>query len=187
MGLDQFRRNPLSDFLGLEHCILESTIRNNPQRAKAIDGRDLDVQPLLNNKRRESYILQPNTPAIMASVPSLNLLASSALARDAYKASKKAFKSSKILEKDVVSLKNVVLREFEENLRGDSLKNDDITCVSCNTAGEETSMVFCATCQDSYHILCIKDVMYSYPLCCSMLDILVPSLSPDTMAPVTVP
>ena len=165
MGLDKFRQKPLSDFLGLEHCIPESTIRNNPQHAIPIDGRDHDVQASLISDNRIPNIIQSNTSSLMTNVPPLNLLASSALARDAYKATKKVFKSPEISHRidDNVYLKNVILEEFKSNLNDNSHKTEDMTCVSCNTAGEEKYMLFCATCEDSYHMLCLDDRFWEVP------------------------
>ena len=166
MGLDKFRQKPLSDFLGLEHCIPESTIRNNPQHAIPIDGRDNDFQPSHNSNYGVPNVMLSNTSSLIANVPRLNLLASSALARDAYKATKKVLKESEILHKTEknVSLKNVVVEEFKSNLYDNSLENEDITCVSCNTSGEGKNMIFCATCEDSYHMLCLDDRFSDVPL-----------------------
>ena len=69
MGLDNFRQNPLADFLGLEHCVLESTIRNNPQNVIAIDGRDRHVPQFHKSNSKSSNIVQSNTSMLKADVP----------------------------------------------------------------------------------------------------------------------
>ena len=164
LGLDGFRQIPLSDFLGLEHCYSESVLRNNPKLAVAIDGRDQAMLLRRNECTKKATVSSRNFTPI-ADVPQLNLLASAALARDAYKSKKHCAKPNKRINNganNLITLQNLV---FDNDAKNDTsinyLEIEDIICAQCNTAGYEDTMLLCTLCQDHYHMICLED--YSLP------------------------
>ena len=160
MGLDSFRQLPLSDFLGLEHCYSESVLRKNPKLAAAIDGKDQAMLLRRNQCTRTAIVSSRNFTPI-ADVPELNLLASAALARDAYKSKKHFDKSSKRKSNDTNNLLILQNLDFDNGTKNDVFINyleiEDIICAQCNTVGYGDAMLLCTLCKDHYHIICLED------------------------------
>ena len=164
MGLDGFRQIPLSDFLGLEHCYSESVLRKNPKLAVAIDGRDQAMLSRRNQCTQKAIVSSRNFTPI-ADVPDLNLLASAALARDAYKSKKHFAKPNKRISNSANNLVILQNLDFDNDTKNDApinyLEIEDIICAQCNTVGYADTMLLCSLCKDHYHIICLED--YNLP------------------------
>ena len=174
MGLDRIRQNPLADFLGVEDCSPQSQNIYDTQHAVANEHTGQGNSKLCKTNVKSTKLVQPDPSIMMSSVPQLNLLATAALARDSYRSSKMSFKSeskpSDIINEHASLNTPDFQDDFDYHMPGDSLMVEDIVCVGCNTAGEEATMLFCAICQDSYHILCIDDRVCDVPEGWSALD-----------------
>ena len=154
-GLDSVRHTPLADYLGLKNCKFETNMNNFPYMLSGSNVRYQDSHLPETSKCKNSSLSQlyPNNCNKVFDVPKLSLLASAAIARDAYKAKKPITKTQKKKD-DVVEMQNIIQSNIEEKFE-QHLESAKLICTSCKTSGEHNTMLYCAACQAYCHIFCI--------------------------------
>ena len=160
-GLDNIRHNPLSEYLGLRNCELE-TKNHYSNQSENLNGRRKNYRSMFYQSSAKSRnYLHPTRSYDTVEVPKLSHLASAALARKTYLA-RKPVRKRILKDKEIVELQNVFQPDLIEDI-GKDVEDAKFICYSCKTSGEQNTMLVCGVCQSYCHMFCLDDTNDSIP------------------------